>query len=79
MFKFICALTFIVPVLMLDLHTAIVVSVIWGLSMLSVLSYVIAREQDKKPWIIIGEHLLVAVVVICATHYIGDWISSTFT
>ncbi|MCQ4574838.1 MAG: hypothetical protein NOU37_06275 [Candidatus Brocadiales bacterium] len=78
-FKFFCALTFVVPVLMLDLQTAVVVSVIWGLSVLSILSYIIAREQDKKPWVIIGEHLLVAVAVICATHYIGDWISSTFT
>ncbi len=78
-FKFFCALTFVVPVLMLDLQTAIVVSVIWGLSVLSILSYIIAREQDKKPWVIIGEHLLVAVAVICATHYIGDWISSAFT
>ncbi len=78
-FKFFCALTFVVPVLMLDLQTAIVVGVIWGLSVLSILSYIIAREQNKKPWVIIGEHLLVAVAVICATHYIGDWISSTFT
>ncbi|MEE9200190.1 MAG: VIT1/CCC1 transporter family protein [Candidatus Brocadiales bacterium] len=79
LFKFVCALTFVVPVILLDFHTAIVVSVVWGLSVLSILSYIIAREQNKKPWLIIGEHLLVAVAVICATHYIGDWISTNLT
>ena len=77
-FKFICPLMFIVPVLLLDLSTAIVVSIVWGLLVLSILSFRIAREQHEPPWKVIGEHLLVATVVICITHYIGDWISKTF-
>lgn len=72
--KFCFALTFIVPVLMLPLETAIVVSVVWGLSVLAVLSYVIAKTQGERPWKIIGEHLLIAVVVITVTHWVGHWI-----
>ncbi|HQL01375.1 MAG TPA: hypothetical protein PK090_11425 [Smithellaceae bacterium] len=76
--KFCFALTFIVPVLLLPLETAIVVSVVWGLSILAVLSYVIATSQGEKPWKIIGEHLLIAVVVIFVTHWVGHWVA-TFT
>jgi VIT1/CCC1 family predicted Fe2+/Mn2+ transporter len=76
--KFGFALTFIVPILLFPLTTAIMVSVIWGLSMLAIFSYYIAREQKEKPWKAIGEHLLIAVLVIVITHYVGHWIGSTF-
>ncbi len=77
--KFIFALTFIIPIILLSLDTAIIVSVIWGLSVLSILSYSIAKEQKAKPWKVIGEHLIIALIVIILTHYAGDWISKAFT
>ena len=77
-FKFVFASSFIVPVLLLELSTAIVVSVLWGLSLLSVLNYGIARGQQVTPWKIIGEHVLCALTVIVITHYVGDWIASLF-
>jgi len=76
--KFIFALTFVVPVLLFPLTTAIIVSVAWGLLLLAVLSFSIAKEQKAKPWKVILEHLLIAGFVITATHFVGDWISSTF-
>lgn len=76
--KFVFALTFVAPVLLLSLSTAIVVSVVWGLLVLSVLSLVIAREQGATPWKIVAEHLVIAVIVIVITHYVGDWIRSAF-
>lgn len=77
--KFVFALTFMIPVLLLELSTAIAVSVIWGLSVLCILSFGLAREQKAKPWKVIGEHLAIALVVIVITHYVGDWIGSTFS
>ena len=74
--KFLCAMTFIVPVLLLTLSTAIVVSLIWGLSLLTILSYIIAEMQGKPPWKIIGEHLVIAIVVIAITYWVGDWIGT---
>ena len=74
--KFCFALTFIVPVLLLPLETAIFVSVAWGLSILAVLSYVIAKSQSVQPWKIIGEHLLIALVVIAVTHWVGHWVAT---
>lgn len=76
--KFVFALAFIVPVLLLELSRAILVSVVVGLFLLGILSYGIAREQKAKPWRVVGEHLIIGLIVIVATHYVGDWISSTF-
>jgi VIT1/CCC1 family predicted Fe2+/Mn2+ transporter len=76
--KFVFAFTFIIPVLLLELNTAIIVSVFWGLLAISVISFNIAREQKEKPWKVIGEHLLIALVVITITHFVGEWIAATF-
>lgn len=78
MAKLVFAMTFLIPVLMLPLDTAIIVSVVWGLSALAVFSYYIAREQGKKPLNVIGEHVVIALLVIVLTHYVGEWISLTF-
>ena len=75
LFKFIFSSIFIFPVLLLELKKAIVISVMFGLYILLVNSFVIAREQNTNPWKIIGEHLIIAVLVITATHYIGHVIS----
>jgi len=74
--KFVFASTFIVPILLLPLSTAIVVSIVWGLSLLGIFSFYIAKEQKVKPWKVITEHLVIVLVVITATHYVGDWIGS---
>ena len=76
--KFIFALTFLVPVLLFDLPIAMVVSVIWGLSILGILSYVIAKEQKTSRWKMVAEHVGIALIVVVISHYVGDWISSTF-
>jgi len=74
--KLIFALTFLVPVLLLPLFTAIVVSLVWGLSILTVLSYFMARIQGERPWKIVGEHVLIAIIVIAITHWVGDWVAT---
>lgn len=76
MAKFIFTLTFAVPVFLLPLFTAIVVSLVWGLSILTFLSYFMGKAQGKQPWKIVGEHVLIAVVVIAITHWVGDWVAT---
>lgn len=72
--KFIFASTFIIPLLLFPLSTAIIVSVLYGLVLLSLFSLYMAKEQGERPWKVIAEHLLIAVVVIVITHYVGDWV-----
>ena len=76
--KFIFSLSFIVPVLLLSLTTAIFISLIWGYSLIIVLSYYTAKIRKSKPWIAIMEHLIIATMVIIITHYVGIWISYYF-
>ena len=73
--KFIIALTFVVPIIYLSLYTAIVVSVAWGLSLITLLSWYIAQEQENHHLKVIFEHLGIAILVIAITHYIGDWVA----
>jgi len=76
--KFVFSSIFVLPVLLLKLQKAIIISIMFGLYILLVNSFIIAREQNTNPWKIIGEHVSIAVLVIIATHYIGCFISSTF-
>jgi len=76
--KFAFALTFIIPVLLFPLTTAIYVSIVWGFTLLGLFSFYIAREQGVKPWKVVIEHLAIALAVIIITHYVGDWIAGTF-
>ena len=70
--KFIFALTFIVPLLLFPLSTAVIVNVLYGLTLLCLFSFYMAKGQGEKPWKVVGEHLLIAVMVVIATHYVGD-------
>lgn len=76
--KLIFAMTFIVPVLFLKLDLAIIISILWGLFSLSLLSYYLAKEQNVNVWKVILEHLFIAIVVIAATYSVGMWIRSVF-
>jgi VIT1/CCC1 family predicted Fe2+/Mn2+ transporter len=76
--KFLFAMTFIIPILLFELNTAIIISAAWGLLALGILSYVIAKAEKKKSLIVIGEHLLIAVIVIIITHYLGDLVRRMF-
>ena len=77
--KFLMALTFVVPVLLLPLEQAMVVSVVWGLTLLAGLSYFLARAQQISAWKVIAEHVVIGVSVIASTHYVGEWIHATLS
>ena len=76
--KFLIALTFVVPVLLLPLVAAMMVSVIWGLTLLAGLSYFLARAQQIPAWKVIAEHVVIGVSVVAITHYVGAWVHSAF-
>lgn len=78
LFKFIFALTFIVPLLIFSLSKAVIASIIWGLALLSFFSYRIAKEQKANPWKVVMEHLVIALIVIVVTHFVGEWIGLIF-
>jgi VIT1/CCC1 family predicted Fe2+/Mn2+ transporter len=77
--KFIFALTFLIPILFLPLSYAVIVAVFWGVALIGIFSFYMAKEQKVKSWKVIAEHLIIALIVIVLSHYVGDWISLTFS
>ena len=77
--KSLIALTFVVPVLLLQLEEVIMVSVVWDLSLLAVLNPLLARAQQIQAWKVIAEHVVIGVSVIAITYYVGDWICATLS
>lgn len=69
--KFIFALTFLFPILLLASPWSLVVAILWGLIILIILNYYIARDSGKKVGPIIFEHLFVAVIVIFFSRLAG--------
>lgn len=78
LFKFVFALTFLIPILIFSLQTAIVVSIIWGLVLLTIFNFYMSKKQNKNPFKAILEHLTIAIIVIIITHFVGKWISTIF-
>ncbi|MEK7323237.1 MAG: hypothetical protein AABZ84_09180 [Pseudomonadota bacterium] len=76
--KFFMALSFVVPLLSFELDVAVMVSVAWGMTVVAVLSYRMARAQGVAPWRVIGEHLFIAALVVVATQLVGVWVADTF-
>ncbi len=76
--KFFFALSFAVPLLWLPLGQAVIASIAWGMLVITVLSYFLARAQKVSPLAIIAEHLGIAVLVVILSHLIGNWVSKTF-
>ncbi len=69
--KFIFAITFMVPVLLFNLFNAIIVSIIWGIFLISLLSYFIAKRNKMKPYKVIFEHITIAILVVIVTYFVG--------
>ncbi|MBN2065521.1 MAG: hypothetical protein JW771_01770 [Candidatus Thermoplasmatota archaeon] len=77
--KFAIASSFIIPILFLELDLAILANIVWGLSVLCVFSYSIAKEQGARTWSVVAEHFIIAVIVIIAAHYAGLAIEAFFS
>ena len=69
------SLSFVLLVAILPAGLAAIASILWGLLLLSGLTYVIARNRKVRVMPEIGKHLAVALVVILASKAIGHMIS----
>ncbi len=76
--KLIVASSFLIPVLLFDLVTAVAVSVAWGITVVTLLSFQIARTQGAKWLPVVAEHVVVAALVVAVTHVLGTLVAATF-
>jgi len=77
--KLIVASTFALPLLWLPLTTAVYVSVAWGLAVITLLSFYLARSQRVAVLPVVGEHIVIAVFVVAISYLIGDWVQRSFS
>jgi len=76
--KLIIASSFIIPLLIWNLSTAVRINILFGLLLLVIFNYCLAKSKKENPWLVIGEHLLIAIVVIIITFYVGKGIALYF-
>jgi VIT1/CCC1 family predicted Fe2+/Mn2+ transporter len=72
------SLSFIVLLVFLPIQTAVVVSVIWGLTILAVMSYAIHHKRGTNPYYEALVHLSLAVLVITVSHFAGGFLIDKF-
>lgn len=76
--KFLFSLTFVLPVILYDLHMAVFISIVWGFSALGVLSYYNAKKRSLKPWNAVFEHWAIMTLVVVVSRYIGALVHKYF-
>lgn len=77
--KFLCALSFLFPLLLFPLDRATIVSVVWGMLLLGFFSYYIARQQKSNPAKMIAKHIFLFLLVIVLTFLAGNSIKIVIT
>lgn len=70
------SITFILLIFFLPINLAAFFSLVWGLLLLAVMSYVIARDRQINPYLTVLEHIAIAVIVIIGSNFVGGMIIS---
>ena len=71
------ACTFILIVLLFSSRTALIASSVWGLVLLAILSYLIAKSKKTNLFLEIAWHSAVALLVIVGSKLLGNLILKT--
>jgi vacuolar iron transporter family protein len=74
--RLIVCLSFVLIVALFGTHTAAVGGIVWGISSLGGLTYMLARHRKVSALSEVGKHLAVASLVILASRSIGHWIAT---
>ncbi len=76
--RLVVSLSFVALVLLLSVSYAMPVAVVWGLLLLTCISFLIARSRNEKSIFEALKHLGVAIVVIALSWFVGFLISEYF-
>ena len=76
--RLLVSFSFILLIAILPIDIAVMASVVWGLLLLGVMSYIIAKGEEIKPHRAVLEHITIAVVVIAISNFAGKFIISKF-
>ncbi len=77
--RLLVTITFAFLVIFLPLNIAVIVSIFWGILLLSLLSYSISKRKGRNHYLAIFEHIVIAVLVIFISNFAGQFFSSQFS
>jgi vacuolar iron transporter family protein len=76
--RFLVSLGFIFIVYILPINFAVTISIIYGLLILSIISYLISKRKNVNPWMAIIEHIIIALAVMFLSRYFSNFIINLF-
>jgi hypothetical protein len=74
--RLIVCLSFILIVVLFREHSAPVAGIIWGMSLLAGLTYMLARHRQVSAVSELAKHLTMALVIVFVSKEIGRWITA---
>jgi len=74
--RLVVCLTFVLIVALFREPAAVAGGIVWGMSLLTVLTYILARHRKVSAVSEVGKHLAVAVVIIFVSKSIGHWVTA---
>ena len=69
--RLLVSLTFVALIILLPIEIAVVCSVVWGLLILAVMTYLVAKQARTNPWSAVLVHVSIAIAVVVASHFVG--------
>jgi VIT1/CCC1 family predicted Fe2+/Mn2+ transporter len=69
--KMLLGLTFVLPILLLPLTVSVIVALVWGLTVIAILSYIIAKQNKEKAVLVVIEHVGITILVVALSYFVG--------
>ena len=76
--KLFIALSFLIAFFIVPCSWAISVNIVWGVLLLALFSFYIARERNMPAWHVIMEHVTIMLGVVVISHWVGKFIAYIF-
>ena len=73
--RLVVCLSFVIIVVLTPSRMAMVAGMAWGLSLLAILTYILARQRQVSILSEVTKHLGVALLVIAVSRVVGQWIA----
>jgi vacuolar iron transporter family protein len=77
--KLLFAISFLIPLLLLPFNIAVVACAVWGIAVIAVFSYTLAKKRGENPVHTVAEHVTVSLLVVALTQALGMVISKFFS
>jgi len=74
--RLLICLSFVLIVAVFPVQAAVLWGLVWGMSLLAILSYILARHRRVSGLAEVGKHLGVAFTIILVSKIIGHWIAT---